>query len=177
MLAEAEEDRRRRERGEPAESGGVWRWLMRKVAEAVNEQRLLWLLRRQWQATLVHPDDVTPAQAVEIAREILRSDYERHRRWVVIDSLLVLLCLPLTVLPGPNVPSLYFTFRAVGHYLSMRGAKRGRTGVDWALVASTELTSLRQALGLARDARRLRIGEISAALGLDRLDAFVERVA
>jgi hypothetical protein len=177
LLAEAEEDHRRRERGEPAASGGAWRWIMRKVAEAIAEQRLLWLLRRQSSATIVHPDDIAPAKAVEIARAILRSDYEHHRRWLVIDSLLMVLCLPLTVIPGPNVPSLYFSFRSVGHYLSMTGAARGRSGIDWVLRASTELTSLRQALALARDARRTRVGQIAAALGLDRLEAFVERVA
>ena len=35
VLAQAEEERHRRERGEVVESRGLWRWAMRKVAESV----------------------------------------------------------------------------------------------------------------------------------------------
>jgi hypothetical protein len=177
LLAEAEEERRQHERGQPTASGGVWRWILRKVAEAIAEQRLLWLLRRLNRATLLHPDDVPPARALEIARQSFHADFERHRRWLVIDSVVLLVCLPLTVIPGPNVPSLYFSFRAVGHYLSMRGARKGRSDIEWQLVASGDLTSLRHALSLDGAARRARIEQIAAALGLDRLDVFVERIA
>jgi hypothetical protein len=176
LLAEAEEERRRRERGQPTASGGVWRWIMRKVAEAIAEQRLLWALRHLTTATLVHPDDVPSTRVLEIARQSFRADFEKHRRWLVIDTLFMLVCLPLTIIPGPNVPSLYFTFRAVGHYFSMRGALRGRSRIEWQLAASTNLTELRQALDLEPAVRRARIEQVAAALGLDRLAAFVDRV-
>jgi len=137
----------------------------------------LWLLRHLAAATLVHPDDLAAAQALDIARQNFRSDFEKHRRWMVIDALMMLLCLPLTVIPGPNVPLLYFTFRAVGHYFSLRGARRGGRDIEWRLSASSELTSVRAALGLDRPARRARIEQVAAALGLDQLGAFVDRIA
>ena len=177
LLRAAEDERRLRERGEPVASRGIWRWLLRKLAESIAEQRLLWQLRGVSTARLIHPADVTETQALALAREAMQRDFEKHRRWLVIDALIVLLCLPLTVIPGPNVPSLYFTFRAIGHYFSMHGARRGLAAIAWRLDASVELTGVRQALQLDGVDRRARIDDLAAALGLDRLGAFVERAA
>ena len=64
MLAEAERERRH---GQSAHRSAVDRgWIarskarmMRWVAESIGEQRLLWHLRRQTEACLFFPDDVT----------------------------------------------------------------------------------------------------------------------
>jgi Mitochondrial K+-H+ exchange-related len=138
---------------------------------------LLWHLRRLDAARLVHPDDLSPPRALDAARAVLRRESDKHRRWFAIDGVLMLLCLPLTVIPGPNVPSIYFTFRAVGHFLSMRGARRGLSGIAWTLDPSMPLTSLRQALRLTGGDRHATIGRVGADLGLERLAAFVDRLA
>jgi hypothetical protein len=176
LLAEAEDERRRRERGETVESAGAWRWVMRKVAEAIAEQRLLWMLRKQSAAALVYPSDQSADRALQIAKASLQRDFEKHRRWLVIDGLLMLLCLPLTVIPGPNVPSLFFSFRAIGHYFSLRGARCGLSHLVWEARASPELTQIRGALSLAPSERRTRVEFLAAQLGLERLGLFVERV-
>jgi len=176
LLAEAEDERRRREGGEVVESSGIWRWVMRKIAEAIAEQRLLWTLRHQSAAALVYPSDRSAARALEIARTALQRDFEKHRRWLVVDTTLMLLCLPLTIIPGPNVPSLYFSFRAVGHYFSLRGARRGVRHVAWEPRESSELAEIRAALRLPPAARRTRVEALAIRLGLERLGAFVERV-
>ena len=36
------------------------------------------------------------------------------------------------LVPGPNVISWYFAFRAVGHFFAFRGAKKGLSSVVWA---------------------------------------------
>ena len=176
LLADAEDERRRRESGEPVESGGLWRWVMRKVAEAIAEQRLLWMLRKLSTAALVYPSDQSAERALEIAKASLQRDFEKHRRWLGIDTTLFLVCLPLTILPGPNVPAMFFSFRAIGHYFSLRGARCGVSHVTWQSRESTELTEVRAALSLRPAARRARVETLAAALGLERLGAFVERV-
>ncbi len=60
----------------------------------------------------------------------MKSDFgaglAKHRRWMIIDGLLVAITGPLFFfVPGPNVISWFFTFRAVGHFLSWRGARKG----------------------------------------------------
>jgi hypothetical protein len=177
-LAEAEEERRRRERGEPSEKTGIWRKLIGKIAEAVAEQRLLWRLRHETAARLVHAADLDGARAIDAAREMCRADYAKHRRWVFIDGLLAAILGPgLFFVPGPNVIAYYFVFRAVGHYFSMRGARQGRDVVAWHPEPSAHLCEVRSALELPREARRARLDQIAHALGLEHLAAFAERVA
>ena len=158
--------------------GRIRRFVTRKIAEAVAEQRLLWNLRYESSATLVHPDLLDGPQAIAITCRELEADYGRHRRWMVIDGLLVAITGPaLFFIPGPNVVSWYFTFRAVGHFFSMRGARCGLSTVTWISSPSPELSAVADALREAPEARAARLADAAAALGLDRLAAFVERVA
>jgi hypothetical protein len=174
-LAEAEAERQQ----ETAPPGrGAWRTrITRHIAEAVAEQRLLWHLRQVSSVRLIHPDDLTGTQALDLARAQLAADYAKHRRWFVIDGLVAAVTGPaFFFVPGPNVVSWYFAFRAVGHYLSMRGARRGQ-GLTWDLEATPHLTALRAVFTLDPPTRRSRLAEIAVALRLDRLTLFVERVA
>lgn len=177
MLAEAEEDRHRREHGVQTKRRGLWRAAVGKLAEAVAEQRLLWHLRSETAATLVHADDLQGPVALEVARRQLTADRDKHRRWCVIDAALTIATAPIALLPGPNFFAYYFMFRTGGHYFSMRGAQRGLDGVTWHLRPSPHLTALGAALALDPDARQQRVEELAASLGLDRLAAFVNRVA
>jgi hypothetical protein len=176
MLAEAEAERQRETQDAPATRSRLRRALTRHVAEAVAEQRLLWHLRHEPTARLIYPDDLAAARAQDIARALLAADQVKHRRWCVIDGLVAAITGPaFFFVPGPNVISWYFAFRAVGHYLSLRGAQRGRT-MPWDTQATPHLTSLRALVTLEPSVRRSRLQEIAGALGLDRLTIFVDRV-
>ncbi len=153
------------------------RVVTRKLAEAVAEQRLLWHLRGQTTIRLVHPDDLSPADARAASRRLLLADRDKHWRWGVVDGLLVLAAAPVALLPGPNLLAYYFIFRTVGHVLSLRGASHGLSHAAWTPVASAPLTALRAALTLDPEGRAARVGEIAGTLGLARLAPFVLRVA
>lgn len=160
------------------ERGRIRRFITRRVAEAVAEQRLLWHLRHETEVRLFHPDDVSAPTAIATARSLVGADYAKHRRWCVIDGLIAGVTGPLFFfVPGPNVVSWYFAFRAIGHFFAMRGASQGLSGARWTTESSADLTALRAALALDRDTRSRRIDEIAAALGLDRLAWFVEKIA
>jgi hypothetical protein len=115
----------------PSESRPRARWVTSRLAEAVAEQRLLWRLRRESAAELVYPAPLSESRAQEVTRGCLRSDLDRRRLWCVIDTLLALLCAPFTLIPGPNLPAYYFVFRAVGHFLALRGAQHGLSQITW----------------------------------------------
>ena len=160
------------------ERGRLRRAITRRVAEAVAEQRLLWNLRHETAVDLVHPDDVPPGDALATARTLIAADYAKHRRWCIIDALVTAVTGPLFFfVPGPNVVSWYFAFRAIGHFFALRGAQQGLTGVTWTTTPSRELTDLRRALTLDQEIRTRRVEEIAAALGLGRLAFFVKKIA
>ena len=187
MLHAAEE--RRRAGGtsthEPATTwmGRLHERIMAWVAERIAEQRLLWNLRGEAKAVAAHPHDMTFAQVHELILRTLRHDYERHRRWLVVDAIAFLVTFiflgPFFLLvPGvANLPALYFGFRVVGHWLSKRGATHGMKSVVWTGRACEPLTELRDLAALEPDAREAPLQDIAMRLGLQHLQTYFERVA
>ena len=150
---------------------------VRKVAESIAEQRLLWHLRRQHKALLVHPEDMTTEAAMGLLRAAMQTDFEKHRRWLGIDGVLVLLSAVLILVPGPNVLGYYFAFRVVGHYFSMRGARQALDHVSWTTRADGALADLRPLVMVDPAERRSRVEAIAARLELNDLRRFFDRVA
>jgi hypothetical protein len=158
--------------------GRFRRAISRRIAAVVAEQRLLWRLRQRSSARLVHPDDLSGAQALAIAKEQIGADLAKHWKWCLIDSIVAAITGPaFFFVPGPNVVSWYFAFRAVGHYFAYRGAKQGVEVIAWRSTPSPLLSDLRHVLDLAADQRAARVNAIGHALGLERLASFVAKVA
>jgi hypothetical protein len=147
------------------------------VAQRIAEQRLLWNLRRQTSAVAAHPQDMTFDQVLTLIRRTLRRDYERHRVWLVVDTLGLIVSGPLALVPGPNILAYYFAFRVVGHWLSMRGAAQGLHRVSWSGRPCPPLTELRDVALLEPRARDARIHDVAVRLRLRHLTTFFERVA
>jgi hypothetical protein len=182
MLAEAEQDRRRRARGEHVAApdtllGRARSRTLRGVAEHINEQRLLWHLRKHTQACLHHPDDVTADEALQVMRTSLRKDGDRHLLWLVITTILFIASGALALVPGPNVLAYFLGFFVVARYLSWRGARHGLRGVVWHMTASGPLSELRGALQLPGEARAPLVLDIAMRLRLEDLPLFVARMA
>ena len=182
----AAEERQHRRRG--AHAGGAGRpeagaaktaqdWILGWIGQRLAEQRLLWSLRGQTAAVAAHPEDMPFDRVLTLVRRSLRRDYERHRRWLVVDSLGLIVSVPITIVPGPNVFFLYFAFRVVGHWLSMRGATQGLERVSWSSRPCPPLTELRDVAMLEPPARDARIHDVAARLRLQHLTTFLERVA
>ncbi len=179
MLAEAERERRQghAERSHQGWAMRVKAQTLRWVAESIAEQRLLWHLRRQDDACLFYPDDLEEQQATAVLRRQLGRDFDKHRFWLIIDSLGFIASGLLFLVPGPNVVAYYFAFRMVGHFFSWRGARHGLAGVRWTSKRSTPLSDLRRAIGLDTEERERRVHDVADALNLEHLAKFFERIA
>ena len=178
LLAEAERERRHGRAEEPA--GAFARakaHTLRYVAERIAEQRLLWHLRRQDSACLFFPDDLDHQRATTLLRRQLGRDFEKHRFWLIVDSLGFVASGALVLLPGPNIVAYYFAFRMVGHYLSLRGARHGLDVVAWTTEQSAPLSELRRIVSLDGDERERRVHDVAVALKLEHFVKFFERMA
>jgi len=180
QLAEAE--RARRHGPQPGEArrsliGRAKARTMRWMAESIAEQRLLWQLRGKDEVLLVYPDDVTEEEARQLLKRSLQRDWERHRFWLAVDSIGAVGSALLILVPGPNFIGYYFMFRIVGHYFSLRGARRALSVVTWTAVPSVPLAQLRTLLEQEPDTRAERVHEIAAALDLEHLASFFQRSA
>ena len=185
MLKAAEYRQRHRDEVEEPKGwmGRMHERVLAWMVERIAEQRLLWNLRSATAATLAHPQDMEFEQVLSIARAHLKHDYERHRRWTVIDGVLFVLSFVLLgplflLIPGvANLPALYFGFRVVGHWLSMRGARQGLRNVQFVSRPCPPLTELRALVDLEPSAREQRVHDIAGRLRLPHLATFFERVA
>ena len=180
MLADAEHERRRASDAETERASFLTRAkarLMRWVAESIAEQRLLWQLRGRGEATLVHPDDLSGAQADQVLKRSLQRDWERHRFWLIIDTLGGAASLPLMLAPGPNFIGYYFVFRIVGHYLSLRGARRGLAYITWTCTPNAALTMLRGVVADSPESREPLVRDVASRLQLEHLASFFQRAA
>jgi hypothetical protein len=153
------------------------------AAERIAEQRLLWNLRGRTDAVVAYPQDMTFDDVQALVRRELRKDYDRHLRWTLIDGLLFLVTFvalgPLFVLiPGvANLPALYFGFRTILHFFSMRGAAQGLHRVTWSGRPCPPLGELRDVVTLEPAARDRCVHDIARRLRLQHLSTFFERVA
>lgn len=178
MLREAEEQRHQDATDDPP---GLLqrarRRMMRYVVERIAEQRLLWHLRNVEAATVHVPSDISEDEALKVIKTKFKSDADRHLRWMVVDLVLLGASAPLMFVPGPNIVAYYFTFNVVGHFLAMRGARRGLNGVTWTMRPSTPLTELRAALSLQEPHRYRRVSDVASRLHLQHLARFFDRIA
>lgn len=147
------------------------------VAEKIAEQRLLWRLRHESRVTLFFPGDISADEARVRSRAMLQHEADRHLKWTIIDGLLFCLSGVVALIPGPNPLAYYFGFRFVGHFLSRRGARHGLDNVQWDLLATSQLSRLRDAIPLPRSERARHVREIASALHLQHLGTFFERTA
>jgi hypothetical protein len=185
MLHTAEE-RRNGAPSEPEHKGVIGRIQDRTMAwvvEKIAEQRLLWNLRGETAAVAAHPNDMNFDEVMALIRETLQRDHQRHKRWMFIDGLLFLVTFialgPLFLLiPGvANIPALYFGFRTIGHFFSMRGAAQGLRGVTWTGRPCPPLGELRELAELEPPQRDARLHDIATRLRLQHLSTFFDRVA
>jgi hypothetical protein len=148
-----------------------------RLAERVAEQRLLWFLRSERDVTAHHPEDMPADDAERWVRNELRRDRLRHLVWMLVDAGIYLASLPLTPIPGPNVLALYFSFRAIGHFLSWLGARHGLRHVTWTYKASGPLAELRRLPGMKPADQSALAREIASRLDLRHLEQFLARMA
>jgi hypothetical protein len=112
-----------------------------------------------------------------VVNSSMKSDFEKHRWWLVINTLLFLASGLLTIVPGPNVIAYYFAFRLVGHFLSMRGARQALDRIEWRTESSAALARLRALINTDGTERRAELEAIAAELQLEHLPRFFDRVA
>jgi hypothetical protein len=180
MLRAAEDRQHRSHDFAVPEKGWLGRMqdrIMAWVAERIAEQRLLWNLRGQSEALAMHPDDMTFDQVQTLIHRMLQRDYDRHKVWLVVDTLGLIASVALVLIPGPNLVGYYFACRVVGHWLSMRGASQGLHRVLWTGRACPPLTDLRRVTTMPPGERESHVHAVAERLRLHRFPTFFERVA
>ena len=168
------------ERGVESQTGRLARgrdWLVRRIAESIAEQRTLWSLRAASSAVFVHPSNLSSASAAAIREQLLTQRRRHHGRWLIANLTGVAVTAILVLLPGPNLIGYYFVYRAIGHFLSWRGARQGLGRISWTSRSEDALAELGDLAQQPREDRADRVAILAVRLQLPRLVAFFDRVA
>jgi hypothetical protein len=152
-------------------------WLVRRIAESIAEQRTLWSLRGVASASFVHPANLSTESAAAIRVRLLAHARRHHGWWLIANLVGVAITAVLVLLPGPNLIGYYFVFRAIGHFLSWRGARQALESIAWTPRPEEALTELGDLAALPREERAGRVAALASRLQLPRLATFFDRVA
>lgn len=178
QLKEAERARHQKSIDEPATFVARWqKRSLRWMAERIAEQRLLWHLRKADAATLHISGDLPADRANAIMRDSMKRDSDSHRNRMIPHTLILIASGLVAIVPGPNLLAYLFTFTAVGHFLSWRGASNALNHVAWTMAQDAALTDIHRAFALAPEERHRVILDAAERLHMPRMARFVEQMA
>ena len=165
-----------RQRGQevPAEDGWFGRLqerLMSWVVERIAEQRLLWNLRNQTAVVAVYPPDLAFDEVMTLIKRTLQRDYERHRNWLIVDTVGLIASAALTLLRNRICRVLLSVPRRRTLVLDA-GASQGRYRITWTGRPCAALGELRDVVAMAPDVRDERIRDVASRLRLRNLTTF-----
>lgn len=153
----------------PEESGGFIRWVARSSANAWRSvhqaetgvlgairrtidrlnsrvdptEPMLQRIRKAETLEVTYPSGISPHYARRRLRLLLLNKTATHRRWIILNSLLIPFTAAAGVVPGPNVFLAWNGYRLVSHINAWRGGQRVLTGqIPVTFTPSDELDEL-----------------------------------
>jgi hypothetical protein len=123
--------------------GGVRRVLDRLHSRVDPTEPMLHRIRKARRVEVLYPSGISPNYARRRLRLLLLHKTAEHRRWIVINALLVPVTMAMTIVPGPNVFLAWNGYRLFSHIRAWRGGQRILTDqVEIAFTPSDELDEL-----------------------------------
>lgn len=136
-------------------------------------ERLLREFRHPEEIAVRYPASLGEERAQAIYRALLEEAVRRHRRWLLVNGVLLPFSALLSLIPGPNLWLAYLAWRSLAHYQSRRGGRRALSDLRVAFVPDPALDPLfhlvRKRLVWRRKAKIRALGEALEIPDLERL--------
>ena len=137
------------------------------------EENVCGTLRFASELTLHHPGHIDCSKAQSQLRKFLDGRRGKHRRWVIVDTILALFGALLTPLPGPNIFFIYPAVRALSHYFALRGINNAGSFSEIACCEDDRLSRIQQNVG-SLDAVDKEVKELEEQYNIHRLKSLLE---
>ncbi len=129
-----------------AETGvlGAMRRILDRLHSKVDPtEPMLHRIRRARKIEVMYPSGISPAYARRRLRLLVMHKTAAHRRWMIINSLMIPVTSAMMVVPGPNVFLAWNGYRLFSHIRAWRGGQRVLSGeVEITFTPSDELNEL-----------------------------------
>ncbi len=129
-----------------AEAGALG--AMRRVLDRLHSrvdptEPMLHRIRRAPALEVLYPSGISPNYARRRLRLLVLHKTAEHRRWIVINSLMIPVTTVMGLLPGPNVFLAWNGYRLFSHIRAWRGGQRILNGqIEVLFTPSDELDEL-----------------------------------
>jgi hypothetical protein len=123
--------------------------------------------------TLRHPGQIDCSRAQAQLRAFLDGRHGKHRRWIIVDTVLALFGALLTPLPGPNIFFIYPAVRALSHYFALRGINNAGSLPEIACCEDDTLSRIQQNVR-SLDAVAREVKELEEQYNIHRLMSLLE---
>jgi hypothetical protein len=129
-----------------AETGmlGMTRRVLDRLHSRVDPtEPMLHRIRKAGALEVTYPSGISPHYVRRRLRLLLLHKTMAHRRWIIINSLLIPVTCAMTIVPGPNVFLAWNGYRLFSHIRAWRGGQRVLTGqISVTFTPSDELDQL-----------------------------------
>jgi hypothetical protein len=123
--------------------GGIRRIIDRLNSRVDPTEPMLQRIRKAGTLEITYPSGISPHYVRRRLRLMLLHKTHTHRRWIVLNGLLVPLTAAMGVVPGPNVFLAWNGYRLISHINAWRGGQRVLTGqIPVTFAPSDELDEL-----------------------------------
>lgn len=121
---------------------------VRRILDTLNAkvdptEPMLRRFRKANEVVVTYPSGISPQYARRRLRLLLLNKTATHRRWMIINAMMLPLTAAMTIVPGPNVFFAWNGYRLLAHLFALRGGQRVLTAqVPVAFLPSEELNAL-----------------------------------
>ncbi len=137
------------------------------------EENLCATLRFAGSLELHHPGQLNCSDARKQFEQLIERQHGKHRRWLIIDTVLALFGVLLTPLPGPNIFFIYPAVRALSHYFALRGIGNVKGLEKISCCVDTRLSRIQQNIR-SLDAVDAEVKELEEHYNIHRLMSLLE---
>jgi len=118
-----------------------------------------------------YPSNLSEKKANEIFDRLIAAQVKKHKRWLIVNGVLLPVSVLFSIVPGPNLLLAYLSWRTLAHYQSKKGGEKAISELSISLTPENQLYSLdkivNKRFSLNRKKKIRRTGE---ALGIESLD-------
>ncbi|NIS38575.1 hypothetical protein GWN91_05380, partial [Candidatus Saccharibacteria bacterium] len=136
-----------------------------------RSERILKGIRRVKRIYVFYPAHLSEEEAQDFYDEIVETQIKKHKRWLIVDGVLLPFSAIFTLVPGPNVLLIYLAWRTLAHYQTKKGGEKAADDLKVSFHKEPQLDKLESLIDksfvLNRNGRIKRIGE---RLGIEDLD-------
>ena len=140
------------------------------TAKRNRNEKLLKEMTAISRINVYYPANLSEENTRNIYQDIIQSQIKQHKRWLIVDGVLLPISVIFSLVPGPNVLMVYLAWRTLAHYKTKKGGESAISDLEICFVKEPELKKLFEIVNRRFVINRsAKIREIRENLGIENV--------